>query len=176
MCTFLGYTVEVFMAERWKLKWKEKHVEILASFFMQVSVFCRKCPIGNTSWAIQKPVLLRTSAASWIYDVTFFSSHTSDLGLWLPRMFSATCTDYLYVSHHMLMLFEGSLLCFVEMFYWGCLQNTQICDAAQMWRTADPWISYCTLALSVQRRVCVMGAESFWLLEWLKWKQHKESQ
>lgn len=85
MCTFLGYTVKVFMAERWKLKWKEKHVEILASFFMQVSVFCRKCPIGNTSWAIQKPVLLRTSAASWIYDVTFFSSHTSDLGFMVAK-------------------------------------------------------------------------------------------
>lgn len=85
-------------------------------------------------------------------------------------MFSATCADYLSVSHHMLTLFEGLLLCFVEMFYWGCLQNTQICNAAQMQRNADPWISHCTLALSVQRRVCVMGADSFWLFAQLNWK------
>ena len=85
-------------------------------------------------------------------------------------MFSATCADYLSVSRHILTLFEGSLLCFVEMFNWGCLQNTQIYSAAQMQRNADPWISHSTLALSVQRRVCVMGADSFWLFERLKWK------
>lgn len=44
----------------------------------------------------------------------------------------AMWTDYLPISLHTLTLFEGLLLCFVEMFCGGCLQNTQICNAAQM--------------------------------------------
>jgi len=42
-----------------------------------------------------------------------------------------------------------------------------------MQKNADPWISHCTLVLSVHRRVCVMGADSFWLFEWLKWKKQR---
>lgn len=67
-------------------------------------------------------------------DVAFFSSHVSHLGVVVPAMFSATWAGSLSVSPHVLTWFEELVLCFVEMFCWGCKREYSINNTAQMER------------------------------------------
>lgn len=132
--------------------------------------FWCKClfSVGNVLLAVR--VELSKSRAGWIYDVAFFFSRfkfrvhgCQEHSL---RHVLITCLSVTTCSLGLSAYCSALLKYFFELVY----RIHEFSTKQQLRRDADPWISHGTLALFVQRRDCVMGADKFWLFEELKWK------
>lgn len=157
----------IFCAAQWRCTEVEtsesKNTLGFLPTFLGRHLFCRKCPLVIESWAIQKLLLLlSTSSASWICDVAFFSFHTSNLEFTVSKKNSLqhvliTCVLVTTRSPCLSIRCSVLLKCFIEVVYGVCKFATQ----PRCQEMLIPGFPTCTLVLSVQRGVAVMGEDSF---------------